>query len=156
MGKLVAIDGDALKIVMGIKEKELKDKKDSLREVNKHFCKLIATNEDNSLCDIYNEASFKPEYRFLSAYKERLFAKLNNFDTDNNYTCAGREEEIKDRISNTFSLIYYTFPTRFDHIPYTFPTILKVSKSITVICVLTLRTSHPMSLPFFSSQALLD
>ena len=99
MGKLVAIDGDALKIVMGIKEKELKDKKDSLREVNKHFCKLIATNEDNSLCDIYNEASFKPEYRFLSAYKERLFAKLNNFDTDNNYTCAGREEEIKNRIS---------------------------------------------------------
>ena len=98
MGKLVAIDGDALKIVMGIKEKELKDKKDSLREINKHFCKLIATNDDNSLCDIYNETSFKPEYRFLSAYKERLFAKLNNFDTDNNYTCAGREEEIKNRI----------------------------------------------------------
>ena len=31
----------------------------------------------------------------------------------------------KDRklhFSNTFSLIYYTFPTRFTHIPYTFPT----------------------------------
>lgn len=99
MGKLVAIDGDAIKIIMGIKDKELKDKKDNLREVNKYFCKIIATNDDGSLCDVYNEASFKPENRFLSAYKERLFAKLNNFDTDNNYTCAGREEEIKIRIS---------------------------------------------------------
>ena len=99
IGKIVAIDGDAIRIVMGIKDKELKDKKESLREVNKHFCKIVATNDDDSLCDIYNDASFKPEYRFLSAYKERLFAKLNHFDTDNNYTSAGREEEIKNRIS---------------------------------------------------------
>ena len=100
MGELVAIDGDAIRIIMGIKEKELNEKKNNLREVNKHFCQIIATNDDGSLCDIYNEASFKPEYRFLSAYKERLFAKLNNFDTDGNYTSAGREEEIKNRIYN--------------------------------------------------------
>lgn len=98
LGKLVAIDGEALKIVMGIKDSEVAGKRNNLREVNKHFCKLVARNSDGSICDIYNEVSFKPEYRFLSAYKERLFAKLNNFDSENNYTCAGREDEIKNRI----------------------------------------------------------
>ena len=120
MGKLVAIDGDAIKIVMGIKEKELKEKKESLREVNKYFCKLIATNDDGSVCDIYNEASFKPEYRFLSAYKERLFAKLNNFDTENNYTCAGKEEEIKKRIFNVEK--YETFISHIEDVIAVFDT----------------------------------
>lgn len=120
MGKLVTIDGDTIKIVMGIKEKELKDKKESLREVNKFFCKLIATNDDDSVCDIYNEASFKPEYRFLSAYKERLFAKLNNFDSENNYTCAGKEEEIKNRIYNIEK--YETFISHIEDVIAVFET----------------------------------
>lgn len=99
IGKLVAVDGNTIKIAMGINEKEVKQKRDGLREVNKYLCNLIATNPDGSICDIYNETSFKPEYRFLSAYKERLFSKLNNFDTEGNYTCA-RREEIKERIKN--------------------------------------------------------
>ena len=100
IGKLVATDGDAIKIVRGIKEKELKPLRNELREINKYFCQKIATNNDGTLCPIYSEVNFKPEYRFLSAYKERLFAKLNNFDTNGNYTCAGQEDDIKKRIAD--------------------------------------------------------
>ena len=98
IGQLVAIDGNAIKIVMGIKPDDLKSKKESLREVNKYFCKKIATNTDGTLCNIYDDANFNPDYRFLSAYKERLFLKLNNFDINGNYTSAARVDEIKAKI----------------------------------------------------------
>lgn len=100
IGKIVAIEDSNIKIVSGIPEKELKNTRDGLREVNKYFCHKVATNADGSLCPIYSDISFKPEYRYLSAYKERLFAKLNNFDIDGNYTCAGKEDEVKHRIES--------------------------------------------------------
>lgn len=100
VGKIVAIDGNFLKIVKGIPEKELKSKREGLREVNKYFCQKVATNLDGTTCSIYSEPSFKPEYRFLSAYKERLFAKLNNFDIEGNYACEGKVQEVKLRIES--------------------------------------------------------
>ena len=98
VGKLVAIEDSNIRIVRGIPKEQLKETRDSLREVNKYFCGKIAQNSDGTLCAVYSDVTFKPEYRFLSAYKERLFAKLNNFDIQGNYTCAGQEEEIKKKI----------------------------------------------------------
>lgn len=98
LGELVVIDGNYICINREIKEKELKVNREVLREVNKSICKYVATNSDGSICDLYSDNSFKPEYRFLSAYKERLFSKLNNFDADGNYTCIGRQDEIQNRI----------------------------------------------------------
>ena len=98
VGKLVSIEHAELKITNGIPAAQLKQVRDGLREVNKYYCSKIATNQDGSICSIYNEPSFKPEYRFLSAYKERLFAKLNNFDLQGNYTCAGMQDEVQQRI----------------------------------------------------------
>ena len=98
VGKLVSVDNSEIKIVNGIPAAHLGQVKEGLREVNKYYCKKIATNADGSLCSIYSDPSFKPEYRFLSAYKERLFSKLNNFDLEGNYTCAGHQDEIQKRI----------------------------------------------------------
>lgn len=97
---LISIDNDYIKILRVIKESELKDYRDKLRELNKFFCQKVATNPDGSLCSIFNEASFKTEYRFLSAYKERLFAFLTKVDEDGNYNCAGQEDSIKRRIAD--------------------------------------------------------
>src|SRR5574344_621291 len=99
VGKLVSIEDSYIKIIHGIPAAQLKDVREGLREVNKLFCQKIATNADGSICNIYSDPSFKPEYRFLSAYKERLFAKLNNFDLQGNYTSAGIQDELQKRIS---------------------------------------------------------
>ena len=99
MGHLVSIEGSTIKVIKGISQKQLHDTKENLREINKYFCKKVATQTDGSMCPIYSDVTFKPEYRFLSAYKERLFAKLNNFDMQGNYTCAGQEEDIKNKIA---------------------------------------------------------
>lgn len=72
VGKLVKVDNFEIRIINGIPAAQLKQVRDGLREVNKCHCQKIATNSDGSLCSIYSEPSFKPEYRFLSAYKERL------------------------------------------------------------------------------------
>lgn len=99
IGHLVSIEGSTIRIIRGIPQKQIRETKENLREINKYFCKKVATNADGSLCPIYSDATFKLEYRFLSAYKERLFAKLNNFDIQGNYTCAGQEIDIKLRIA---------------------------------------------------------
>lgn len=100
MGGIVSLEGDYIKIVHKIPQKQISRTRENLREVNKIFCKKVATNKDGSICSIYSEDSFKPEYRFLSAYKERLFSKLNYFDSNGLYTCAGIESDIKERILN--------------------------------------------------------
>ena len=107
VGSLVTIENTALKITNSIPAAQLKQVRDGLREVNKYYCQKIATNLDGSLCNIYSEPSFKPEYRFLSAYKERLFAKLNNFDTQGNYTSAGIQNDIQKRISEVEKIETY-------------------------------------------------
>lgn len=99
-GKLISIENGRIKILKTIKDSELKDYRDKLRELNIAVCKEVATNQDGSLCPIFNEASFKPEHRFLSAYKERLFSFLAKVDEDCNYACAGQEDSIKERIAN--------------------------------------------------------
>ena len=107
VGKLVAIEGSQLKIINRIPAAQLKQVNDSLREVNKSYCAKIATNADGSVCNIYSDPSFKPEYRYLSAYKEKLFAKLNNFDIQGNYTSAGLQEEITNRIAKVETIETY-------------------------------------------------
>lgn len=99
LGQIVEIEGTDIRIIGSIPAKELKEYRDHLREINKHFCAKIATKDDGSLCEVYSDVTFKPEYRFLSAYKERLFAKLNNFDIQGNYTCAGQVDDIKRKIA---------------------------------------------------------
>ena len=95
----IAIENGYIKILKTIKESELKDYRDKLRELNLAVCKEVATNQDGSLCPIFNEASFKPEHRFLSAYKERLFAFLTRVDENGNYACEGQEDSIRARIA---------------------------------------------------------
>lgn len=97
-GNLIEIESNNIKIVRSIPQKLLKEYREKLRELNKYFCKKIAIQEDGTLCNIYSDISFKSEYRFLSAYKERLFAKLNNFDIQGNYTAIGQEDYIKRQI----------------------------------------------------------
>ena len=98
MGEIVDVQDGTLKLNHVISLKDLGSTKERLRELNKFFCKVIATNEDGTLCPIFNHSSFKPEFRFLSAYKERLFAKLNHFDLDGNYTCVGQTDYVKRKI----------------------------------------------------------
>ena len=96
---LISIDDGYIKILKGIKDSDLRDYNDRLRELNKFYCQKVATNPDGSLCPIFNEASFKPEYRFLRAYKERLFAYLTKVDESGNYACNGQEDSIRKRIA---------------------------------------------------------
>ena len=98
MGSIVLVENSYLRIPHNIPAQQIKETRANLREVNKHFCRKVATNSDGKLCPVYSDETFKPEYRFLSAYKERLFSKLNNFDLQGNYTCEGQEEYIKDKI----------------------------------------------------------
>lgn len=98
IGKIVAVENSCIRIIHSIPAKQLKETRANLREVNKYICKKIATNKDGTLCPIYSDTTFKPEYRFLSAYKERLFSKLNNFDLQGNYTSEGQEEYLKNKI----------------------------------------------------------
>ena len=100
VGKFIIVQDSFIKIIDRIPDKDLKSKRDGLREINKFVCQKIATNDDGTICSVYSDVSFKPEYRFLSAYKERLFAKLNNFDLDGKYTCEGQENEIMARIAS--------------------------------------------------------
>lgn len=97
---LITIENGYIKILRTIKDSELKDYRDKLRELNIAVCREVATNQDGSLCPIFNEASFKQEHRFLSAYKERLFTFLTKVDEDGNYACAGQEDSIKERIAD--------------------------------------------------------
>lgn len=96
---LISIDDGYIKILKAIKDSDLRAYNDRLRELNKFYCQKVATNPDGSLCPIFNEVSFKPEYRFLSAYKERLFAYLTKVDESGNYECNGQEDSIKERIA---------------------------------------------------------
>ena len=96
---LISIDDGYIKILKAIKDSDLRDYNDRLRELNKFYCQKVATNPDGSFCPIFNEVSFKPEYRFLSAYKERLFAFLTKVDESGNYECNGQEDSIKERIA---------------------------------------------------------
>jgi len=98
-GNLISIENGYIKILKTIKDSELKDYRDKLRELNIAVCKEVATNPDRTLCQVFNDTSFKSEHRFLSAYKERLFAFLTKVDENGNYICAGQEESIKKRIS---------------------------------------------------------
>lgn len=97
---LISIDDGYIKILKAIKDSDLRDYNDRLRELNKIYCQKVATNPDDSLCPIYNETSFKPEYRFLRAYKERLFAYLTKVDENGNYACNGQEDSIRKRIAD--------------------------------------------------------
>ena len=99
-GSLIALDDCCIKIINEIKKDDLKQNKDNLRELDKYFCKKVASNPDGSLCSIYDNVSFKNENRFLSAYKERLFSKLNEIDENGNYVCANQKDEVEERIAN--------------------------------------------------------
>ena len=99
IGTLISIDDGYIIILKAIKDSDLRDYNDSLRELNKICCQKVATNPDGSLCPIFNDTNFKPEHRFLSAYKERLFAFLTKVDENGNYACAGQEDSIKKRIA---------------------------------------------------------
>ena len=96
---LISIDDNYIKILRVIKESDLKDYRDKLRELNKIFCQKVATNPDGSLCPIFDDTGFKSDYRFLSAYKERLFAFLTKVDADGKYECEGKENAIKNRMA---------------------------------------------------------
>ena len=98
-GTPISIDDGYIKILKAIKDSDLRDYNDRLRELNKFYCQKVATNPDGSFCPIFNEVSFKPEYRFLSAYKERLFAHFTKVDESGNYECNGQEDSIKERIA---------------------------------------------------------
>lgn len=98
-GNLISIENGYIKILKTIKDSELKDYRDKLRELNTAVCKEVATNPDGTLCLVYNDTSFKPEHRFLSAYKERLFAFLTRVDENGNYACEGQEDSIRARIA---------------------------------------------------------
>lgn len=98
MGRPISLVDNFIKIIQDIPPKQIGNVRENLREVNRYFCKKIATNSDGSICSIYSEDSFKVEYRFLSAYKERLFSKLNYFDSNGIYVCADKQNEIKERI----------------------------------------------------------
>ena len=98
MGRPISLDDNFIKIIQDIPPKQIGNVRENLREVNRYFCKKVATNSDGSICSIYTEDSFKVEYRFLSAYKERLFSKLNYFDSNGIYVCADKQTEIKKRI----------------------------------------------------------
>lgn len=99
VGQFISVIDPYIRIIGRIAERELNARRDGLREINKLVCQKIASNADGTTCSVYSDPSFRPEYRYLSAYKERLFAKLNNFDLNGNYTCQGQENEIIARIA---------------------------------------------------------
>ena len=53
------------------KAQEIKNFRDKMRELNKYFCAIVATNTNSEFDSIYTEQSFQDKNKFLSAYKER-------------------------------------------------------------------------------------
>ena len=96
---LISIDNGYIQILKTIRDADLRGYNDDLRELNRIYCQKVATNPDGSFCPIFNDTSFNQEYRFLSAYKERLFAFLTRVDENGNYTCEGQEDSIRARIA---------------------------------------------------------
>lgn len=97
IGRLVEIDGEYLRIVRAIGNNDLQQFKDNLRELNRYFCNYVAHNQDGNVDPIYNEVG--ENYRYLSAYKEKLFEKLTKVREDGTYEADGQEETIKERIA---------------------------------------------------------
>ena len=96
---LISIDNGYIQILRTISDADLRGYNDDLRELNRIYCQKVATNPDGSFCPIFNDTSFNQEYRFLSAYKERLFAFLTRVDENGNYACEGQEDSIRARIA---------------------------------------------------------
>ena len=97
IGNLVEIDGEYLRITRTINNNDLQNNKENLRELNRYLCNRVAHNPDDTIDPIYNEVG--ENYRFLSAYKEKLFEKLTRVRENGNYDAAGQENTIKERIA---------------------------------------------------------
>lgn len=81
------------------KAQEIKNFRDKMRELNKYFCAIVATNTNSEFDSIYTEQSFQDKNKFLSAYKERLFKALKHVDRDGEYISLEKVEEYKQRIA---------------------------------------------------------
>lgn len=80
------------------KADDIKKFRNDLRELNKHFCSLIAKNKDGDFDAIYSDSSFQEKNKFLSAYKGRLYHALTRVEKDGVYIDDNKVKELKERI----------------------------------------------------------
>lgn len=72
------LKGDKLSLRRTIPQAQLKTYKESLRALNIQITAEIAKNPDGSFDTIFNNPTFKEQYRFFSSYKERLFKNISS------------------------------------------------------------------------------
>ena len=92
------LKGDKLSLRRTIPQAQLKTYKESLRALNIQITAEIAKNPDGSFDTIFNNPTFKEQYRFFSSYKERLFKNISSLKENNAYFTAQEVETIKKRI----------------------------------------------------------
>lgn len=78
---------------------ELSSFRENLRQLNKDLCREAALNPDKSIDPVYADNNFKDKYKFLSAYKERLFNILKRIENDGKYLIPSEVEKHKKRIA---------------------------------------------------------
>ncbi|MDE6706796.1 MAG: hypothetical protein K2K06_01995, partial [Oscillospiraceae bacterium] len=93
-------DGSKLSLRQTIPQAQLKTYKERLRDLNIQITKEIAKNPDGSFDSIFNNPSFKEQFRFLSSYKERLFKNISTLKDNDTYLTEQEVEIIKQRIAS--------------------------------------------------------
>ncbi|MCC8088863.1 MAG: hypothetical protein LIO79_06330 [Rikenellaceae bacterium] len=94
------LDEQGLSWKKSMPQKELTSFKESLRALNVKIASDIAVNPDGSKDPIFDDPSFKEQYRFLSSYKERLFYTLSNLKEKDKYIEESEKDSIIRRIED--------------------------------------------------------
>lgn len=92
------LNGNRLSLRRTIPQTQLKQYKESLRALNIRITAEIARNPDGSFDPIFNNSTFKEQFRYLSSYKERLFKNISSLSGNNTYFTVHEVELIENRI----------------------------------------------------------
>lgn len=106
------LKGNKLALCRIIPQTQLKAYKESMRALNIQIATEIAKNPDGSLDTIFDNSTFKEQYRYLSSYKERLFKNISSLKADGSYLSVPEVELIKKRIEKIEE--YETFFSYFE------------------------------------------
>lgn len=94
------LNGGKLSLHRTIPQDQLKTYKERLRSLNNQITTEIAKNTDGSLDTIFNNPTFKEQFRYFSSYKERLFKNISSLKENDTYPTVQEVETIKKRIES--------------------------------------------------------
>ena len=91
------LQGNKLSLRKTIPPAQLDTLKQGLRALNMQIASEIAKNPDGTMDTVFTDPTFKPQFRYLSSYKERLFRCLSSLK-DGTYWTHEEAEAAEKRI----------------------------------------------------------